>query len=161
MNFRIGEGYDVHRLTKGRKLILGGVEIQHDKGLDGHSDADVLVHAIMDALLGAVAVGDIGVHFPESDLRYKGISSLVLLHEVRKIIEKKGFEISNIDSTIVAQKPKLAPFIPKMKELISRTLKLELNQVSVKATTTEGMGFEGTESGMSARAIALVYKKNE
>ena len=153
---RIGHGYDVHRLVPGRKLILGGVEIPFERGLDGHSDADVLVHAIMDALLGAAALGDIGKHFPDTDSTYENADSLVLLAEVCRILSNAGFEIENIDSTIAAQSPKLAPFIEQMRENISRTLGLELSRVSVKATTTEKLGFEGRKEGISAYAVCLL-----
>ena len=153
---RIGFGYDVHALTEGRSLILGGVNIPHTHGLLGHSDADVLVHAIMDALLGAAALGDIGKHFPDTDSAYKNADSLVLLAEVCRILSNNGFEIENIDSTIAAQSPKLAPFIEQMRENISRTLGLELSRVSVKATTTEKLGFEGRTEGISAYAVCLL-----
>ena len=153
---RTGFGYDVHALTEGRSLILGGVNIPHTHGLLGHSDADVLVHAIMDALLGAAALGDIGKHFPDTDSAYKNADSLVLLAEVCRILSNAGFEIENIDSTIAAQSPKLAPFIEQMRENISRTLGLELSRVSVKATTTEKLGFEGRKEGISAYAVCLL-----
>lgn len=155
-HFRIGHGYDVHRLVPGRKLVLGGVEIPHDMGLDGHSDADVLAHAIMDALLGAAALGDIGQHFPPSDDTYKDADSLVLLHEVCKKISKAGYAISNIDSTIVAQAPKLAPHIAAMQMNLIRTCKLRINQVNVKATTEEGLGFTGAQQGIAAHAVVLL-----
>ena len=153
---RIGQGYDVHRLVEDRKLILGGVEIPHEKGLLGHSDADVLVHAIMDALLGACALGDIGKHFPDNDNEYKNADSIELLKKVSNLIRTNGFEISNIDSTIVAQAPKLAPFIERMRENISKACGIKINQVSVKATTEEKLGFTGEELGMSATAICLI-----
>lgn len=155
---RIGLGYDVHRLTEGRKLILGGVEIPHTLGLLGHSDADVLLHAIMDALLGAAALGDIGKHFPDTDARYKGISSMKLLDHVGGLVEKEGYLIENIDATIIAQKPKLRPYIDEMEQNIAEVLKLEKNQVNVKATTEEGLGFTGTEQGISAQAICSLSK---
>ena len=155
---RIGQGYDVHRLTEGRKLILGGVDIPYEKGLLGHSDADVLLHAIMDALLGAAALGDIGQHFPDSDEAYKGISSLSLLKRVGEILAENGFLIENIDSTVIAQKPKLLPYRPGMMENIADALGLERDRVSVKATTTEHMGFEGEELGISAHAVAMICK---
>lgn len=159
--FRTGHGYDVHRLTQGRKLILGGVEIPHDTGLLGHSDADVLVHAIMDALLGAAALGDIGKHFPDSDLTYKDADSMKLFENVCRIIRNEGYEISNIDSTICAQAPKLAPFILKMRENIAKTAGLDISQISVKATTEEKLGFTGEKLGISATAAALIYKKTD
>ena len=153
---RIGQGYDVHRLVEGRKLIIGGVDIPYEKGLLGHSDADVLLHAVMDALLGAAALGDIGQHFPDSDERYKGISSIALLKEVGKILQENGYMIENIDSTVIAQRPKLLPYRPQMAENIAAALGIEKEQVSVKATTEEGLGFTGTGDGISAQAIALL-----
>ena len=153
---RIGQGYDVHRLVEGRRLIIGGVDIPYEKGLLGHSDADVLLHAVMDALLGAAALGDIGQHFPDSDERYKGISSIALLKEVGKILQENGYMIENIDSTVIAQRPKLLPYRPQMAENIAAALGLEKEQVSVKATTEEGLGFTGTGEGISAQAIALL-----
>ena len=136
---RIGMGYDVHRLTENRKLILGGVEIPYEKGLLGHSDADVLLHAIMDALLGAAALGDIGKHFPDSDPAYKGISSILLLEHVGRLLEKEGIEIGNIDATVIAQRPKLAPYIMNMRENIAKALNIDIQQINVKATTEEGL----------------------
>ena len=153
---RIGQGYDVHRLVEGRKLIIGGVDIPYEKGLLGHSDADVLLHAVMDALLGAAALGDIGQHFPDSDERYKGISSIALLKEVGEILQENGYMIENIDSTVIAQRPKLLPYRPQMAENIAAALGIEKEQVSVKATTEEGLGFTGTGEGISAQAIALL-----
>ena len=153
---RIGQGYDVHRLVEGRKLIIGGVDIPYEKGLLGHSDADVLLHAVMDALLGAAALGDIGQHFPDSDERYKGISSIALLKEVGKILQENGYMIENIDSTVIAQRPKLLPYRQQMAENIAAALGIEKEQVSVKATTEEGLGFTGTGEGISAQAIALL-----
>ena len=153
---RIGQGYDVHRLVEGRKLIIGGVDIPDEKGLLGHSDADVLLHAVMDALLGAAALGDIGQHFPDSDERYKGISSIALLKEVGKILQENGYMIENIDSTVIAQRPKLLPYRPQMAENIAAALGIEKERVSVKATTEEGLGFTGTGEGISAQAIALL-----
>lgn len=153
---RIGQGYDVHRLVEGRRLIIGGVDIPYEKGLLGHSDADVLLHAVMDALLGAAALGDIGQHFPDSDERYKGISSIELLKEVGKILRENGYMIENIDSTVIAQRPKLLPYCPQMAENIAAALGIEKEQVSVKATTEEGLGFTGTGEGISAQAIALL-----
>lgn len=153
---RIGTGFDSHRLTENRKLIIGGVEIPYEKGLLGHSDADVLLHAIIDALLGSMALGDIGTHFPDSDDRYKGISSLVLLEKVAELVEKNGYEIQNIDSTIIIQQPKMAPFIDKMRENIANALKIDKSLVSVKAKTNEKMGFTGTGEGVEARATVLI-----
>ena len=151
---RIGMGYDVHKLTEGRKLIIGGVEIPYEKGLLGHSDADVLLHAIMDALLGAAALGDIGRHFPDTDPAYKGISSLKLLEHVGALLEEHYFLIENIDATIIAQAPKMRPFIDMMRKNIADTLHIDLSQINVKATTEEGLGFTGTGEGISSQAIA-------
>ena len=156
---RIGTGYDVHALKEGRKLILGGVEIPHTMGLDGHSDADVLVHAIMDALLGAAALGDIGKHFPDNDNKYLGISSIKLLKRVKEILYENGYEVNNIDSTIVAQKPKLAEFIDTMRQNIACALDIEKDRVSVKATTTEKLGFEGECLGISAQAVCTINER--
>ena len=157
---RFGTGYDVHRLKEGRDLILGGVKIEHIMGLDGHSDADVLVHAIMDAMLGALALGDIGKHFPDTDMKYKGISSIELLKCVNKLVEDRGYTVSNIDSTIVAQKPKLASHIETMRQNIADALDCDLSRISVKATTTEKLGFEGEELGISAQAVCgLIVKQ--
>lgn len=153
---RIGTGYDVHKLAEGRKLILGGVDVPYEKGLLGHSDADVLLHAIMDAILGAAALGDIGKHFPDSDDAYKGISSILLLNKVAEIIKKEGYEIGNIDSTIIAQKPKLAGYIPAMRENIANALKISVSQVNVKATTEEGLGFTGEGLGIASQAICML-----
>ena len=153
---RIGQGYDVHRLTEGRKLILGGVEIPYEKGLLGHSDADVLVHAVMDALLGAAALGDIGQHFPDTDPAYKGISSIELLGKVGALLEEKGYVIENIDATIIAQRPKLASYRPQMAENIAEALHLDPSRVSVKATTEEGLGFTGSGEGIASQAITLL-----
>lgn len=153
---RVGMGYDVHKLVEGRKLILGGVEIPHTLGLLGHSDADVLLHAIMDALLGAAALGDIGKHFPDTDPAYKGISSMKLLEHVGKLLEEKGYVIDNIDATIIAQKPKLRPYIEEMEQNIARVLGISKEQVNVKATTEEGLGFTGTEQGISSQAICML-----
>lgn len=158
-NFRIGHGYDVHRLSENRRLILGGVDIPHEKGLLGHSDADVLLHAVMDALLGALALGDIGKHFPDTDEKYKGADSMKLFERVCEIVEENGYGISNIDSTICAQAPKLAPHIQKMRENIAEAAKLDVSQVSVKATTEEKLGFTGEKLGISATSVCLVYKK--
>ena len=151
---RIGQGYDVHRLTEGRDLILGGVKIPYDKGLLGHSDADVLVHAVMDALLGAAALGDIGEHFPDTDPAYKGISSIELLRHVGKLLEENCYIIENIDATIIAQRPKMAPYIEQMKKNVADALAIEVSQVNIKATTEEGLGFTGRGEGISAQAIA-------
>ena len=156
---RVGMGYDVHQLVEGRKLIMGGVEIPHEKGLWGHSDADVLLHAIMDALLGAIGEGDIGKHFPDTDERYKGISSIALLEKVAKLLKSKNVVIQNIDSTIIAQRPKMAPHIPSMRENIAKALGIEVNQINVKATTEEKLGFTGKEQGISSQAITLVDMK--
>lgn len=153
---RIGEGYDVHRLVENRKLIMGGVEIEYEKGLLGHSDADVLLHAISDALLGAAALGDIGHLFPDNDEKYKGADSLVLLGEVVKHLENKGFRVVNVDSTIIAQRPKMAPHIDAMRNNIAGALGVDISFVSVKATTEEGLGFTGEGLGIAAKAIALI-----
>lgn len=153
---RIGMGYDVHRLVEGRELILGGVTIPYKKGLLGHSDADVLLHAVMDALLGAAALGDIGKHFPDTDSAYKGISSLELLKIVGELLEEHSFLIENIDATIIAQAPKMRPYIDTMRENIARTLGITLEQVNVKATTEEGLGFTGSGEGISSQAICLL-----
>ena len=153
---RIGQGYDVHRLVQDRPLILGGVEVPYEKGLLGHSDADVLIHAVMDALLGAAALGDIGQHFPDTDPAYKGISSVELLKKVGEFLDEKGFVIENIDSTIIAQRPKLASYRPQMAANIADALHLDVSRVSVKATTEEGLGFTGNGEGISAQAIALL-----
>lgn len=154
---RIGTGYDVHRLAEGLPLWLGGVQVPHTHGLVGHSDADVLLHAICDALLGAAALGDIGKHFPDTDPRYKGISSLKLLAHVGQLLAEKGYRVGNIDSTVAAQRPKLAPFISQMRHNIADTLGIDVDCVSVKATTTEHLGFEGREEGISAQAVALLF----
>lgn len=153
---RIGMGYDVHRLVKGRDLIIGGVNIPYEKGLLGHSDADVLLHAIMDALLGAAALGDIGKHFPDTDPAYKGISSITLLQKVGKLLEEKGFLIENIDATIIAQAPKMRPYIDTMREKIAKALVIDVNQINVKATTEEGLGFTGIGEGISSQAICML-----
>ena len=153
---RIGTGYDVHKLTEGRKLILGGVEIPYEKGLLGHSDADVLVHAVMDALLGAAALGDIGLHFPDSDPRWKGADSLMLMRHVRELLKENGYDIGNVDATIIAQAPKLRPYIDEMRTRIAQALQVKPSQVSVKATTEERLGFTGRGEGISAQAVALI-----
>ncbi len=155
---RIGFGYDVHQLTEGRDLWLGGIRIPHSKGALGHSDADVLLHAICDALLGALALGDIGQHFPDTDERYKGIDSKLLLIKVNEMISAEGYLIGNIDSTLAMQKPKIALYIPEMRSAISATLGIKVEQVSIKATTTEMLGFEGREEGVSAYAVVLLEK---
>ena len=153
---RVGMGYDVHQLVEGRKLIIGGVEIPHDKGLLGHSDADVLLHAIMDALIGAIGEGDIGKHFPDTDEKYKGSDSMKLLEHVAMLIKERNAVIHNIDATIIAQKPKMAPHIMTMRENIARVLDLQVGQVNVKATTEEKLGFTGAEQGISSQAITMI-----
>lgn len=155
---RIGHGYDVHRLVEGRPLIMGGVNIPHDKGLDGHSDADVLVHALMDAMLGALALGDIGKHFPDTDPAYKGADSMKLLDRVCDIIDENGYMLVNADMTICAQKPKLAPYIQQMRERIADVIGCDISCISVKATTEEHLGFTGEEKGISATAVVLMEK---
>jgi 2-C-methyl-D-erythritol 2,4-cyclodiphosphate synthase len=155
---RIGTGYDVHKLIVGRKLIIGGVLIPYSKGLLGHSDADVLLHAIMDSLLGAAALGDIGKHFPDTDPNYEGISSVLLLKKVGELINTLGYKIENIDSTIIAQKPKMAAYIFEMRSNISMALKVDIDMINVKATTEEGLGFTGREEGISAQSICLLNK---
>jgi 2-C-methyl-D-erythritol 2,4-cyclodiphosphate synthase len=160
MDFRIGEGYDAHRLVTGRKLILGGVFIEYELGLLGHSDADVLIHVIMDAMLGAAGMGDIGRHFPDTSEEYRGISSLKLLGHVHRLLSGTGYSISNIDATITAQNPKLAPYIDEMKSNISSVLELPTERINIKATTTEKMGFEGRGEGISARAVCLIKRKD-
>ena len=156
---RIGHGYDVHRLVEGRKLILGGVEIPCERGLLGHSDADVLTHAVMDALLGAAALGDIGKLFPDSDPAYEGADSLVLLKRVAEVLDENGYRIGNVDATVLAQRPKLAPHIPAMREKLAAAMGVDPGRVSVKATTEEGLGFTGTGEGMAAHAVALIEEK--
>ncbi len=155
---RIGYGYDVHRFEKDGPLILGGVEIPFEKSLAGHSDADVLLHAITDALLGACALGDLGKHFPDTSEDYEDIDSRVLLRDALALVEEKGFAVGNIDTTIVAEKPRLAPYIDEMRQVIARDLRVDIDQVSVKATTSEGMGFEGRIEGISARAVVLLVE---
>ena len=157
-DIRIGHGYDVHRLVEGRKLILGGVEIEHTKGLDGHSDADVLAHAIADALLGAAALGDIGKHFPDTDKKYKGADSLVLLSTVAAMIYARGYSISNVDATVITQAPKLAPHIDLMRKKLALCLRTTEDRVSVKATTEEKLGFTGSGEGISAHAVCIIVK---
>ncbi len=156
---RIGLGYDVHPLVEGRKLVLGGVQIPFEKGLKGHSDADALLHAIGDAMLGALALGDLGKHFPDTDPKFKGASSSVLLQEIMKMVEKKGYGVENVDSILVIEKPKMAEHIPLMIQNIAQILKVELDQVSVKATREEGLGFIGKGEGMAAKAVVLLRKK--
>ena len=156
MGFRIGQGYDLHRLVEGRALILGGVKIEHSKGLLGHSDADALLHAITDALFGAAGLGDIGRHFPDTDPRYEGADSLMLLHEVGKLLHKAGYTVGNIDATILCQAPKLAPHISAMRENIASALGMPVDAVSVKATTEEKLGFTGAGEGIAAHAVALI-----
>ncbi|MGA9121426.1 MAG: 2-C-methyl-D-erythritol 2,4-cyclodiphosphate synthase [Bacteroidota bacterium] len=155
---RIGYGYDIHRLVPGRKLILGGVEIPADKGLDGHSDADVLLHALADALLGAAALGDIGKHFPNTDERFRGISSLVLLGEVGALLRNRQYAVINIDATVILEQPKIGPYVEAMQEKIADTLGIPVSAVSIKATTGEGIGFVGRVEGAAAHAIALIHK---
>ena len=157
-NMRIGMGYDVHRLTEGRRLIMGGVEIPYEKGLLGHSDADVLVHAVMDALLGAAALGDIGKHFPDTDPAYKGISSIALLKKVGELLEENCFLIENIDATIIAQAPKMRPHIDRMRQNMADALGIDISQINVKATTEEGLGFTGSGEGIAAQAVCLIEK---
>ena len=156
---RVGFGYDVHQLTPNRKLILGGVEIPHSLGLLGHSDADVLVHSIMDALLGALALGDIGKHFPDTDSQYKNIDSMLLLEKVKEIISAEGYQVGNIDCTLCAQKPKLLPYIETMRQNIAKVLGTDVKNISVKATTTEKLGFVGKEEGISSYAVCLLQQK--
>ena len=155
---RIGHGYDVHRLVPERKLILGGVEIDHERGLLGHSDADVLTHALMDAMLGAASLGDIGLHFPDNDDKYKGISSILLLKEVKKAVEEKGYRLGNADITVIAQAPKLRPYIGKMTSTLSNALECEEDCINIKATTEEKLGFTGRKEGISAHAVVLLEK---
>ncbi len=156
MNIRIGYGYDVHQLSEGEDLILGGVHIPHNKGSLGHSDADVLIHTICDAILGAANMRDIGFHFPDTSVSYKGIDSKILLKDVMALIRKKGYDIINIDSTVCLEKPKVNPHIPQMQEILSNCMQIEVNQLSIKATTSEKMGFVGTEKGIAAHAVALL-----
>ena len=153
---RIGHGYDVHRLTEGRKLILGGVDVPYEKGLDGHSDADVLTHAVMDALLGAAALGDIGKLFPDTDERYRGCSSLWLLEQVKTALDEKGYRLGNLDVTVIAQRPKLAPCIMQMRENLAETLGCSVDAVNVKATTEEHLGFTGSGEGIAAHAVCII-----
>ena len=157
--FRIGHGYDVHRLTEGRPLVLGGVEIPYERGLLGHSDADVLTHAAMDAILGALALGDIGQHFPDSDPTYQGISSILLLEKVAGFMRNEGYNLGNIDITVLAEKPKLAGYIPKMRETLAEALSVPVTSVSIKATTEEGLGFTGAGEGIAAHAVVLLEQQ--
>lgn len=159
IDFRIGHGYDVHRLVPDRALVLGGVTVPYEYGLLGHSDADALLHAVMDAILGAIAAGDIGQHFPDSDPRYSGIASTALLREVVSIAEAKGYSVGNIDATVVAQRPRLMAYIPHMRESIAKTVGIPLDCVSVKATTEEGLGFTGRMEGIAAHAVVLLKEK--
>lgn len=159
--FRVGQGYDVHRFEEGRELWLGGIKIDHPYGLKGHSDADVLLHAISDALLGALALRDIGYHFPDTDPRYKGADSKVLLREVGKLVSEKGYCVGNIDATIVAEQPKINPHVERMQEVIAQLLEIDLDQISIKASTNERMGFVGREEGIMALATALVFRVKE
>lgn len=156
--YRVGFGFDVHRLEAGYPLWLGGIKLEHHVGLEGHSDADVLLHSVCDALLGAAALGDIGVHFPPSDMSYKGIDSKILLREVCALVRAEGYEIGNIDATIAAEAPKLNPHIPSMRSCMAEVMGLDVQQISIKATTTERLGFTGREEGMSAYVVALIYK---
>lgn len=158
MNIRIGHGFDVHAFAEGRRLIIGGVEISHERGLLGHSDADVLLHAICDALLGAAALGDIGKHFPDSDARFKGIDSRKLLRHVAELLAGRGWQVGNVDATIIAQAPKMAPHIASMREHIAEDIGIAAEQVNVKATTTEHLGFTGREEGIAAEAVCLIQK---
>lgn len=160
-DMRVGMGYDVHKLTTGRDLILGGVNIPWEKGLLGHSDADVLIHAVMDALLGAAALGDIGKHFPDTDPAYKGISSILLLEHVGALLQKNSFSIGNIDATIIAQKPKMAPHIPAMRENMAKAMGICESRLNIKATTEEGLGFTGRQEGIASQAVCLLYRNTE
>lgn len=161
MNIRIGHGYDVHRLCENRKLILGGVDIPYEKGLLGHSDADVLVHAVMDSLLGALALGDIGKHFPDTDPQYSGADSIVLLKHVYELIKKNGYVLGNIDATVLAQRPKLSSFIDRMRQNVADAVGCDISQISIKATTEEKLGFTGEGLGISAHCVALLQKVND
>lgn len=156
---RIGTGYDVHPLVQGRPLVLGGVHVPHERGLEGHSDADVLVHAVIDALLGAACLGDIGTHFPDSDPRYEGISSILLLERVRDMLHSQGFSIENVDATVVAERPRLAPFVGEMRRNIGGALGIGQERVSVKATTSSGLGFTGRGEGIAAQAVTLIERR--
>ncbi len=158
MENRVGTGFDVHQLVEGRKLILGGVDIPYDRGLLGHSDVDVLIHAVMDALLGAAALGDIGKHFPDSDDQYKGISSLKLLAQVKKLLEENYYNIGNIDVTLIAQRPKISPYIDEMRDNLSEVLALDRTRINIKGTTTEKLGFTGREEGIACEAVCSIYR---
>jgi 2-C-methyl-D-erythritol 2,4-cyclodiphosphate synthase len=158
--FRVGFGFDVHQLAEGYDFWLGGIKVEHYKGAVGHSDADVLIHAICDALLGAAALGDIGVHFPDTSMEFKGIDSKILLKRVVDLIREKGYEIGNIDATVSLQKPKIKPVIPTMQKVLAEVMGIEVDLLSIKATTTEKLGYVGTEEGVNAHAVALIYKKN-
>lgn len=158
MDFRVGTGFDVHKLVTERKLILGGVEIPYAKGLLGHSDADVLLHALMDALIGAAALGDIGRHFPDTDEKYKGISSMKLLKEVKGLLDADNYKISNVDVTVIAQKPKISPYIEEMRANVADVLDIEMNRVNIKGTTTEKLGFTGRGEGIACEAVACIYR---
>lgn len=160
MNIRVGHGYDVHKFSENRRLILGGTEIPYELGLLGHSDADVLVHAIMDSLLGAAALGDIGVHFPDNAKEYEGADSIELLKKVCDLIRSEGYEISNIDATVIAQKPKIKDYIPSMRETVAKAMEVDLSQVSIKATTEEKLGFTGRLEGISAHCVSLIFTGN-
>lgn len=155
-NFRIGHGYDVHKLEEGKKFIIGGIEIDHDKGAVGHSDADVVIHVICDALLGALSLGDIGKHFPDTDNKYKGIDSKILLQKVMKLVKEEKYQISNVDVTILLQKPKLRNYIDSMRDTLSNIMEINKSQISVKATTTEGLGFIGREEGVAAHCVCIL-----
>lgn len=157
--FRVGQGFDVHRLVEGRKCILGGVEIPHEKGLLGHSDADVLLHAISDALLGAIGSGDIGMHFPDTDPRWKGADSLVLLSRVGEIVREAGYEIGNVQGTVICERPKIRPHVEAMRENISKALRVEVDRIGIQGTTTEKLGFPGRGEGIAAQAVALVARR--
>tara|TARA_Y100001954_G_C15746435_1_gene571304 strand:- start:674 stop:1153 length:480 start_codon:yes stop_codon:yes gene_type:complete len=157
-NFRIGHGYDVHKLENGKKFIIGGIQIDHDKGAIGHSDADVVIHVICDALLGALSLGDIGKHFPDTDEKYKGIDSKVLLYKVLDLVKEKEYRVSNVDVTILLQKPKLRNHINSMRATLSNIMEIDISQISVKATTTEGLGFVGREEGVAAHCVCLIEK---
>jgi len=160
MSFRVGFGYDVHQLREGHPFILGGIPIKHTKGAFGHSDADVLIHVICDAILGAANLGDIGTHFPDTDNAYKNIDSKILLTDVMALLKKEGYEIGNIDSTVCLQKPKIKPYIPKMRECLAQVMGITEKQISIKATTTEKLGFVGRQQGVSAYAVVLIQNKN-
>jgi 2-C-methyl-D-erythritol 2,4-cyclodiphosphate synthase len=153
---RVGTGYDVHPLVRGRRLMLGGIEVPFDQGLEGHSDGDAVIHAIIDALLGAAGLGDIGIHFPSSDPGLKGISSLILLQRIRSLLEQDGWHIANVDATIIAERPKLTPYVPQMREAIARALEVETERISVKSTTSKGLGFIGQGQAIAVHAVALV-----